>query len=122
MVLSSVLVMSRAPIAVPVEIRAGNRRVYRLAHDIGEDGLSLEQPAPFDEGRPVEIRFVLPLPDETVALTLKAELQAGSHAAVDEDGRPLETFGGSELSFHEMSPNDLEELRRYIKGRLTRPV
>lgn len=114
--------MQRAPIAVPVEVRAGKRRVYRLSQDIGEDGISLEQAAPFDEGRPVEIRFVLPMLDETIAVTMRAELQAGSHAAVDEDGRPVETFGGSELAFMEASPNQIEDVRRYVKGRLTRPV
>jgi hypothetical protein len=114
--------MSRAPIAVPVEIRAGKRRVYRLAYNVGEDGLTLERAAPFDDGRPVEVRFALPLPDATVTLTLQAELQAGYHDAVDENGKREPALGGSELAFREPSPNDVEELRRYVKGRLTRPV
>ena len=50
----------RAPIAVPVEIRAPTRRVFRLAAAVGEDGLRLARGASFEPGRPVDLRFALP--------------------------------------------------------------
>ena len=40
----------RAPIAVPVEIRAPARRVFRLAATVGEDGLRLGRGASFEPG------------------------------------------------------------------------
>ena len=48
----------RAPIAVTVEVRAAGRRVFRLAENLGEDGIALERPAPFEIGRPVDYRDV----------------------------------------------------------------
>ena len=50
----------RAPIAVPVEIRAPARRVFRLAAAVGEDGIRLARGASFETGRPVDLRFALP--------------------------------------------------------------
>jgi hypothetical protein len=50
----------RAPIAVPVEIRAPARRVFRLAIAIGEDGVRLRHGSSFEPGRPVDVRFALP--------------------------------------------------------------
>ena len=50
----------RAPIAVPVEIRAPARRVFRLAAAVGEDGIRLARGASFEPGRPVDVRFELP--------------------------------------------------------------
>jgi len=52
----------RAPIAVPVEIRAPAGRVFRLAAAIGEDGVRLQRGSSFEPGRPVNVRFALPGP------------------------------------------------------------
>ena len=41
----------RAPIAIPVEIRAPARRVFRLAAAIGEDGVRLQRGSSFEPGR-----------------------------------------------------------------------
>ena len=53
-----------APIAVTVEVRGrtrqGARRAFRLARNIGEDGMALERRAPFELGRPVEVAFTMP--------------------------------------------------------------
>ncbi|HTA21254.1 MAG TPA: PilZ domain-containing protein, partial [Polyangia bacterium] len=62
----------RAPVAVAVEVRADARRVFRLAASVGEDGVRLERAAPFEVGRPVEVRFALPTDPGT--LTLRAEV------------------------------------------------
>ena len=69
----------RAPIAVPVEIRADARadarRAFRLAWNIGEDGLRLCGDLPFELGRLVEARLLLPGGE---ALALRAHVTAGN--------------------------------------------
>jgi hypothetical protein len=95
----------RAPIAVPVEIRAESRRVFRLAADVGEDGVALDRPAPFEPGRPVETRFTLP-DGSGDPLALRAELVA--------EGRGLR--------FVDAPPSVRAVLRRYVHGRLGLPA
>jgi hypothetical protein len=71
----------RAPIAVPVEVRADGRRAFRLAAAIGEDGLRLETALPFEPGRLAEAR--LQLPDGT-PLSLRARLAGEGEERADE--------------------------------------
>ena len=110
----------RAPIAVTVEVRGqtrnGARRVFRLARNVGEDGLALERRAPFELGRPVEVVFTLP--DGTEALRLDAEVRTADYDD-DEDQQLAE--GGRELGF--LAPDEDERglLRRYIAARLGLP-
>lgn len=108
----------RAPIAVTVEVRAAGRRVFRLAENVGEDGLSLERPAPFEIGRPVELRFAMPDGDE--ALRLHARVEDGDHASREQDD-PDRTEGGRELAFLTLSEDDRRILRRYVADRLGLP-
>jgi hypothetical protein len=100
----------RAPIAVPVEIRAPARRVFRLASNVGEDGVRLARPAPFEPGRPVDVR--LALPGGEAPLALRAEV-----GAPDGDGE-----GGSEeavdLIFLAPPQDARQALRRYVLDRL----
>jgi hypothetical protein len=95
----------RAPIAVPVEIRAPSRRVFRLAANIGEDGLRLARGASFEPGRPVDVRFALP---DGGPLALPAIIGEG------EDG-------DDELAFVEPPGDAREALRRYVHQRLGLP-
>jgi hypothetical protein len=106
----------RAPIAVAVEIRAGARRVFRLAENLGEDGITLVRPAPFEAGRPVEARFVLP--DAGEPLALRAELlpiDGDEQAAADGDG-------GRALRFLDPPQDARAALRRYVQERLGLPA
>src|SRR3954464_8579887 len=106
----------RAPIAVSVEIRTAgepDRRVFRLAAAVGEDGLRLERPAPFDIGRPVEVRFLLP-DDGAGALSLRAQL-----ALADDDGEG--EHRGREVTFIEAPAEARFRLHRYIADRLGLP-
>jgi hypothetical protein len=115
----------RAPLAVPVEIRvdarADARRVFRLSASVGEDGVRLVRPAPFEIGRPVTVRFVLPMSSSTsersAPLTLDAELL---HADVD-DERTHEGDGGRELTFQHPASEAREEIRAYVRARLSLP-
>jgi hypothetical protein len=96
----------RAPIAVPVEIRAPARRVFRLAADVGEDGLRLAGSAPFELGRPVDVRFALP---DGEVLALRARI-AGEEPE------------GDELEFVDPPADARVALRRYAHERLGLPT
>jgi hypothetical protein len=96
----------RAPIAVPVEIRAPARRVFRLAAAVGEDGIRLARGASFEPGRPVDVRF--DLPDGGGALAVRAIVGEGR---ADDD----------ELGFVDPPPDAREAIRRYVHGRLGLP-
>jgi len=107
----------RAPIAVAVEIRSasgpdGPGRVFRLAAAVGEDGLRLERPAPFEIGRPVDVR--LTLPDDPEPLALRAEI-----ALADGDGEG--EAGGRELTFLDARAEARLQIHRYVADRLRLP-
>jgi hypothetical protein len=97
----------RAPIAIPVEVRAGDRRVFRLAAAIGEDGLRLETPVPFEGGHPVEARFEIP---GGPRLALPARL----------DG--VEDEPADALTFLEPPADARQALHRYVVERLELPA
>jgi PilZ domain len=107
----------RAPIAVTVEVRAAGRRVFRLAENLGEDGLALERPAPFEIGRPVEIFFALP--DDAAGMRLPARVETRDD---DEEGdREGGLVGGRALTFLALGEDDRQRLRTYVKERLGLP-
>src|SRR5262245_26722765 len=95
----------RAPIAVPVEIRAPKGRRFRLAAAVGEDGIRLVRGASFEPGRPVDVRFALP---GGGALALRATVDGGN---VEDD----------ELGFIDPPADAREAIRRYVHGRLGLP-
>jgi hypothetical protein len=116
----------RAPIAVPVEIRvdarADARRAFRLAWNIGEDGVRLCGGLPFESGRLVEARFLLP---GGQTLALRARITAGSS-----DREPTEQTGdgdrdddgSGELTFVDPPSDARGALRRYVIERLELPA
>jgi hypothetical protein len=114
----------RAPIAVTVEVRGqargGARRAFRLAEQLGEDGLRLERRAPFDVGRPVALRFVLPAGgrkgDGGEWLELDAEVRPAD--GDDRERDEADGGGGRELIFLAPSADDRRALRRYVMERL----
>jgi len=102
----------RAPIAVPVEIRAPKRRLFRLAWAIGEDGIRLERAAPFERGRPVEVRFALP---DGEALALRAQIG-------DDDEDPDHDERSRELAFVDPPVEARLAIHRYVAARLELPA
>lgn len=102
----------RAPIAVPVELRADARRAFRLAANVGEDGLGLAGDLPFESGRRVEARFVLPGGE---GLTLAARVTAGGPDREQADER-------GELAFVEPTRDARQILHRYVVERLELPA
>ncbi|HVU52502.1 MAG TPA: hypothetical protein VHL80_17530 [Polyangia bacterium] len=107
----------RVPMAVAVEVSvsagADRRRAFRLSASVGEDGLRLERPAPFEVGRPVDVRFALPAGE---ALALRAEV-----LPVGDDGDELEGAGGRELAFIAPSSEARAAIRGYVRDRLSLP-
>jgi hypothetical protein len=101
----------RAPIAVPVEIRSPKRRVYRLAWAIDAEGIRLEQAAPLERGRPVEVRFALPDGD---AFTLRA-------AIADDEDDPDHDERSRELTFLSPPEEAKVAINRYVRARLELP-
>jgi hypothetical protein len=101
----------RAPIAVPVEVRAPAQRVFRLAWNVGEDGLRLARPVPFEPGRPVDVR--LALPGGETPLALQAEV-----GATDGDDNGDEAV---DLIFLAPTQDARQALRRYVADRLGLP-
>jgi hypothetical protein len=114
----------RAPLAVPVEVRATlgreTRRVFRLSASVGEDGVRLGRAAPFEVGRPVEVRFALP-PPVAATLALAAEVLPVQDGAGDDEAR-LEGAGGRELSFLEPSGDARAAIHAYVRARLSLPT
>jgi hypothetical protein len=95
----------RAPIAVPVEIRAPARRRFRLAAAVGEDGIRLARGASFE-----------PDARSTFASSCRA-------AACWRCARPS-TEGNAdddELAFIDPPADAREAIRRYVHGRLGLP-
>lgn len=101
----------RAPIAVPVELRADAQRAFRLCWNVGEDGLRLVGSLPFEAGRIVEARFQLPGGE---LLVLPARVTAGGpeREEPDEPGA---------LSFIEPPGDARAALHRYVVERLELP-
>jgi hypothetical protein len=108
----------RAPAGVPVEVRAQvgteARRAFRLSQSVGEDGVRLVRPAPFEPGRPVEITFA---PPGGPTLRMRAEVL---HADAD-DEKKNEGTGGRELTFIDASGEARAALRAYVRQRLGLP-
>ena len=102
--------------AVAVEVRVtgdSERRAFRLASAVGEDGIRLERPAPFEVGRPVDVRFLLP--DAPTALVLRAEI-----TLAHEDGEG--EHGGRELAFLSAPLEARQEIHRYVARRIGLPA
>ena len=118
----------RAPIAVPVELRvdarADARRAFRLAWNIGEDGLRFCGDLPFESGRLVEARFRLPGGE---ALALRARVLAGGsdRERGDQSRSDAGDPGGAEageLGFVDPPSDARHALRRYVLERLELPA
>jgi hypothetical protein len=81
---------------------------------VGEEGVRLERPAPFEAGEEVEIRLVLPDGDET--LSLRAVIELSEEEAAEGGAR-----GGSGLRLIEPPHEARRALDGYVKRRLGLP-
>jgi hypothetical protein len=104
----------QAPAAVPVELRAARRRIFRLSHEVGEEGVRLAAPAPFEVGEPLELR--LRLPDSDQPLTLRAEVELVGDEREEDGAR-----GGCGLRFIEPPHEARRALASYVAQRLGLP-
>jgi hypothetical protein len=89
------------------------RRIFRLAWNVGEDGLRLAGDLPFEPGRPIEARFQLP---DGEALALRASVASDGGDDDDDRERPRE------LAFLDPPADARIALRRYVQVRLELPA
>ena len=87
------------------------RAVPWLAWAIGADGIRLEQAAPLERGRPVEVRFALP---DDEALTLRAVI-------ADDEDDPDHDERSRELTFLSPPEEARAAINRYVRARLELP-
>ena len=88
--------------------------MFRLSREIGEGGVRLEEPAPFEPGRPVGVRFALP--GSANRIEVNAEVVTTGDAHEEEGSR-----GGAALYFLDLSPQAREEIAAYVAERLGLP-
>jgi hypothetical protein len=104
-----------APAAVPVELRAGDRRSHRLSAEIGTGGIRLDVAAPFEPGRTIAIRFALP--GASTPLLMNAEVVTLGDASEDGGER-----GGTGLYFLNPTLEERAALAGYVSNRLGIPL
>jgi PilZ domain-containing protein len=105
----------RAPLAVAVEVKGSARRCFRVSRSIGEDGVRLQRPAPFEPGQPVDVRFWLP-DGEPGGVAAQANVRLADDDAEDESA------GGRELRFIAPTEQVRLAIRRYVRERLGLPA
>ena len=99
----------RAPLRVPVELKRSNRW-FRLARDVGTDGLSLSSAVPDEVEGPMQIRFHLP-----------ASAEVTCHGEVIEE---IVGEGDSEraerraVRFLDLDENSAARIQAYVTERL----
>jgi hypothetical protein len=97
---------------VPVEVRTAERRVFRLSREVGDGGVRLVLPAPFEPGRPVEIRFRLP--GSEIPFVVQARVGATREEQEGEQG-------GCALDFLDPPPEVRTAIAAYVAERLGLP-
>jgi hypothetical protein len=103
-----------APAAIAVEVSAPERRLFRLSTQVGEGGIDLARPVPFEIGRPVRVRFRLP--GDATLFDFAAEVAATGSAA-ERDGES----GGAALRFLDPPFSAQVAIMEYVTGRLGLP-
>jgi hypothetical protein len=102
---------------VPIQVRSGERRLYRLSREIGLGGILLGKAAPFEPGRPVSLLFSLP--GDAAAYQVQAQLDCTGDAA-EQDARG-ETIGACGLTFLDPSLELRSAISSYLADRLGLP-
>ncbi len=103
-----------APAAVVVEIVAPEGRVFRLSSQVGEGGIDLKKPLPFEQGRHVRVRFRLP--GETHMQEVDAKIEVLG-LPVEEEGER----GGCGLRFLSAPVHVQTDVMTYVAARLKLP-
>jgi hypothetical protein len=107
-----------APAAVPVEIRVldvGDRteRVFRLTYALGEEGLLLTKPLPWEARRPVQL--VWRLPGEDAQIDCTGLIQEVRPEREDEDATPRA------VAFVGLGEAERTRIRQYVQERMLLP-
>jgi hypothetical protein len=100
-----------APLAVTVEVRSAERRIFRLSRAVADTAMVLERPASFEIGRTVTATFALPDDPTGEKVMLRAVV-----ALTDADGDG--EHGGRSLKFLESPAGAELAIGEYIQDRL----
>lgn len=103
-----------AKAAVVVEIVAPEGRVFRLSSQVGEGGIDLRMPLPFEQGRHVRVRFRLP--GDTTLQEVDAQIEVLG-LPVEEEGER----GGCGLRFLGAPVHVQTDVMNYVVARLKLP-
>jgi hypothetical protein len=99
----------RAPLRVPVELKRSNRW-FRLAREVGVDGLSLSSAVPDEVEGPLQIRFHLPGAAEVACHGEVIEEIVGEGDA--------ETAERRAVRFLDLDENSAARIQAYVTERL----
>jgi hypothetical protein len=102
-----------APVAITVEVEGPDRRVFRVGRQVGEGGIDLGVPAPFEPGRPVALRFEIP---GGPPVAVRARVALSGDEAEAEGAR-----GGCRLEFVDPPSEVRRAIMDYVKQRLALP-
>jgi PilZ domain len=100
--------MPRVSLAAKVESGEGRFAIIAAAGDISEGGMLIYTANPWTEGQTVALKFILP--GSTRTIRTKGTLV---HVVPQESMR---------VRFEGLQPEDLEEVRRYVKRMLEDPT
>jgi hypothetical protein len=98
-----------APLRVPVEIRAGAPRWFRLAHGVSEGGLAFPRPLPEELEGAVEIRFHLP--EDPAPIEVRGRV-------IEVEGERSEPPQRRGIRFLGLDEDDRARIARYVEERV----
>src|SRR5947209_19657281 len=97
----------RAPLRVPVELRASRDRWFRLAHAVGVDGLALGSAAPDEAEGAIEVAFHLPGDAQPIRCRARAQ-----EIVVDAGERESERADKREVRFLDLDEDGRARIER----------
>jgi hypothetical protein len=104
-----------APLRVPVEIRRGAPRWFRMAHGVSEEGLLFPRALPEEADGPLQVTFQLPGDPLPVACAARAlELPPDEAAGQPERGSDLRRA----VRFVGLGAEDRARIARYVEERV----
>jgi hypothetical protein len=100
-----------APAFLVIELRGGNRRVFRQSRALCESFIELETPAPFEPDEPVRAQFSLP--GDTLQIQAEGPMQI-----LGEPDEQEGHLGCKGIVLIGLTPQDRTRIAAYVRQRL----